>query len=394
MLELIFVSLALSGAAVASITDLKEGIIPNKISLTLLATGIIGHLAYNIYGLTTGTMDNLSLFILCIKNVAVIFAIGYIFWMMGGWAAGDVKEFMFLAALIPQYPLFLAKFFNPHFYPDASFTITLGNTIHRINILPYPFAITLLVNTFLAIFPFIFIYAGYVTITQLGISRMLEPLSEINDYVKKSIIFVGALVLITILGLPKILIILPLIILFLIEEKKAIALSSTPIILYILFGGQNIVSNLKNVLMNLIIIFLFLLIFDILWNSIKVLRKEALQKNIMITNLEEGMVIAEEIYRKDDKIIRDTRDLTEKIKEAIQKQDIDLLLKKPALIVNTTAAGIEESEIKTLQKMVKEGEIENRIRVKGAMPFAPIILLGLIISLTIGDLAYFISALI
>ncbi len=394
MIELIFVLIALFGATIASITDLKEGIIPNKLSFSLLAIGILGHLVYNLYGLFQGTMNDLSLFILCIENVAIIFVIGYIFWIMGGWSAGDTKIFMFLAALIPQYPLFLNRYFTPKFYPDAFFSIQVGSAAHRINILPYPFAITMLVNTFLAIFPFIFIFSAYISITKLGLKRFLEPLDEIRDYVVKSLIFVSAITIIQALGLSKVLIIPIMIILFLIEEKKAIIASSFLIILYILFGGTDPVSGFRFIALNYIVIFIFLLVFDIFLNAFTVLRKEALQKEVKITSLEEGMVVAENIYRENDKIVRDSRGLTDKIKEAIEKKDIEIILKKRTLLVNTSAAGITESEIKTLQTLVEKEEMEDKVKIKNAMPFAPIILLGLIISLTIGDLASYISLLI
>jgi len=394
MIELIFVLIALFGATIASITDLKDGIIPNKLSFSLLAIGILGHLTYNIYGLVQGTMSDLSLFILTIENVVIIFVIGYIFWMLGGWSAGDTKIFMFLAALIPQYPSLLKRYFTPKFYPKTVLPIQIGNIAHRINIMPYPFAITLLVNTFLAIFPFIFIFSAYISITKLGLKRFLEPLDEIKDYVVKSLIFIGAITIIKALSLSKILIIPILIILFLIEEKKAIIASSILIILYLLFGGIDLASGFIFIAINYVVIFILLLVFDIFLNAFTVLRKEALQKEVTITALEEGTVVAEDIYRENDKIVRDIRGLTGKIKEAIEKKDIEIMLKKHTLLVNTGAAGITKSEIKTLQTLVENGEMEDIVKIKNAMPFAPIILLGLIISLTIGDLASYISLLI
>ncbi len=394
MIELIFVLIALFGATIASITDLKEGIIPNKLSFSLLAIGILGHLTYNLYSLFQGTMSDLSLFVLTIENVAIIFVIGYIFWRLGGWSAGDTKIFMFLAALIPQYPIFLKRYFTPKFYPEAFIPIQIGSAAHRINILPYPFAITLLVNTFLAIFPFIFIFSAYISITKLGLKRFLEPLDEIRDYAVKSLIFIGAIAIIQALGLSKILIIPILIILFLIEEKKAIIVSAFLIILYSLFGGTDPASGFRFIALNYIVIFILLLVFDIFLNAFTVLRKEALQKEVKITSLEEGMVVAENIYRENDKIVRDSRGLTDKIKEAIEKKDMEIILKKHTLLVNTSAAGITESEIKTLQTLVEKEEMEDKVKIKNAMPFAPIILLGLIISLTIGDLASYISLLI
>lgn len=392
MLDLVFVLIALFGAVAASITDLREGIIPNKLSMPLIVIGIVGHLISNLYGLSTGVMTDFSLFLVCLKNVGLIFAVGYVFWILGGWSAGDVKEFMFLAALIPQYPLFLSRYFNPRFFPEVSIHISKG-FIGKVNIFPYPFIISLLVNTFLSILPFIFIFSVYISITKIGPKAFLEPLNEVRDYSKKSIIFVGALVIVSILGISKIWIIPLLLMLYLIEERKGIIISTLISIIYILIGGDNIINSLIFVIQNLIIIFLILLVFDLFLNSFKVLKKEALEREIKITSLKEGMVIADQIYREKGKIVRDERGIKEKIKDAIEKKDIDILKKRP-LIANTTAAGIDKKELKTLIDLVKEEELEDRIRIKRAMPFAPIILLGLIITLTIGDLAFYISMLL
>lgn len=371
MLDSIFALIAIFGAVIASITDLKGGVIPNRLSFSLLAIGIGGHFAYNLYGIINGTMSDYSLFLLCLKNVALIFVIGYLFWMLGGWSAGDVKEFLFLAALVPQYPLLLHRYFNP--------------------VLPvYPFALTILVNTFLSIFPFIFVYSIYASFTRRGIERFLEPLYSAGGYVKDSIIIAASVAIVTALDLPKIFILILIVILFRMGRKAGLMLSALFLLTFALTGSGGIAAKLGFLIKLFIGIFLFLLIFELFWNSLKVLRKEALQEEIKITSLEEGMVIAEEIYRDDGRVIRDDRDLFEKLKDAMDKKSLDGLKKKP-LIVNTTAAGASIEEIDALKRLVEDGEMEDRVRIKRSMPFAPVILLGLIVSLIFGDLALYIS---
>ncbi len=49
MFEIVFVSLAVIGAVIASITDIKKGIIPNRLTFSLVGIGIIGNLVYGIY---------------------------------------------------------------------------------------------------------------------------------------------------------------------------------------------------------------------------------------------------------------------------------------------------------------------------------------------------------
>ncbi|MEE8402142.1 MAG: prepilin peptidase, partial [Candidatus Hydrothermarchaeaceae archaeon] len=153
MIEELFVFLALAGAVLASITDMRSGIIPNRLTFTLIAVGIFGYLAY---GLLTG---DFFLFGASLKSLAVMFVAGYLFWMLGAWSAGDAKEFLFIAALVPAYPAFLYGTFNP----------TLAY---------YPFVITVFINTFLSIFPFIFIYSLYISLEKKLASRFMEPLKN------------------------------------------------------------------------------------------------------------------------------------------------------------------------------------------------------------------------
>jgi preflagellin peptidase FlaK len=83
---MIFTLLALAGAIVASYTDLKSGIIQNKLTFTLIVVGILGHLILKgrtiVWPLASG--------------IVLIFILGYGFWFIGGWSAGDAKEFLFL----------------------------------------------------------------------------------------------------------------------------------------------------------------------------------------------------------------------------------------------------------------------------------------------------------
>lgn len=51
------------------------------------------------------------------------------------------------------------------------------------------------------------------------------------------------------------------------------------------------------------------------------------------------------------------------------------------------AAGLRGEEIETLRELVAQGKIRDEFRIRRGMPFAPAILIGLMVSLLIGDLA-------
>lgn len=97
-IPLITTIIAIAACLYASYSDLKRGIIPNKLTFPLIGVGIILN---GIYALMIGEIWYI---IICLVVTGFIFVLGYIFWKLGAWAGGDVKLFTALAALLPFYP--------------------------------------------------------------------------------------------------------------------------------------------------------------------------------------------------------------------------------------------------------------------------------------------------
>jgi len=115
--------------------------------------------------------------------------------------------------------------------------------------------------------------------------------------------------------------------------------------------------------------------------------KEALQDDYKINELKEGMISAYNLYQKGDEVYYDDKSFFDKIGEAVKTGDIFLLsAPKGKLLVSTLAAGLKNEDIELLKKLSSEGKISDTFRVKKGVPFAPSILIGLVISLLIGDL--------
>ncbi len=364
MIEELFVFLALGGAVIASITDIRSGIIPNKLTFTLIAVGIFGYLAYGIL------TDDLAPFLASLKSISTIFVVGYIFWMLGAWSAGDAKEFMFIAALIPAYPAFLYSTFNP-------------------TIAGYPFVLTVFINTFLSIFPFIFLYSLYVAMEKGLFFRFVEPLKNLKGYIETSFVLVGAISIskfagmwiefdsLWILALPALLL------LYKIPRKYRISLSAAGILVYVYPLSELWYSRASFIFTYFVIMLLFIVTIRLLLNSINVIRKEALIEETKITDLEDGTIIAEEIYIRDGEVLRDNRSMIEKIKDAAKTGSYQAMFQKKG--VGTGAAGVTEKDIELLKEYVKNGKLEDRTNIKKSVPFAPVILAGLVISLMVGD---------
>lgn len=356
MVEELFVLLALGGAVVASITDIKSRIIPNKLTFSLIGIGIFGYL---VAGLFT---DNLMLFMASVKSLIVMFVAGYLFWMLGAWSAGDAKEFLFIAALIPMYPAFLLGTFNPA-------------------IASYPFIITVFINTFLAIFPIVFIYSLYLSVKKKIIFKFTEPLKEIKKFIEMSFVVTGAIAVSTFFP-SKILVLVALVLLYRIQRNYRLSISALLVLAYIFLRGENIFSQVIFVFTNFAFVLLLMLLIRIVLSSINTVRKEALQEEVKITGLLDGDIIAEEIYTRQGEVIRDNRGMLEKIKDAAKTGAMDVLRKKG---VGTGAAGVTKKDIEILSGYVENGSLEDRVNLKKSMPFAPVIFVGLVISLVIGD---------
>lgn len=91
----------------------------------------------------------------------------------------------------------------------------------------------------------------------------------------------------------------------------------------------------------------------------------------------------------------DNKGIFEKLKDAITKGELSNLLTPPGkLLISNMAAGLTEENLKELKEMLKEGKIEDKFRVKKGVPFAPSILIGVIVSIFIGDLVLIIQKII
>jgi len=97
MIELVPAALAISAAIVASYTDLKSRIIPDKLTYPLILFGVFFHLVVGV------VKSDMALALSGLVGTALSFGIGYLLWLAGGWAGGDVKLFAAFGALIPSY---------------------------------------------------------------------------------------------------------------------------------------------------------------------------------------------------------------------------------------------------------------------------------------------------
>lgn len=123
----------------ATIFDVKTGIISNKLNFSLLIFGLISNLFLSVLS------TNIKYILCSIISMFVTYIVTLLFWKLKIWGGGDVKLLTAIATVIP-----------------------FGININFLNIYPqlsvYPFSFTVIINSILVAFPFLLIFTGYLVL--------------------------------------------------------------------------------------------------------------------------------------------------------------------------------------------------------------------------------------
>ncbi len=307
----------------------------------------------------------------------VIFILGYLFWKMGAWAGGDVKLFTALAALLCIYP------------PLINYQILNYQMPVYAN---YPFPFTLIINSILSMLPFLLIYVLYIAVKYKPhlLGELVSPVKNYRKNIILTLVITSAVTL-TIFIVPYLpfqVILISLILIYLISFVISKLPESFKLVLIAVVTVYALYQNIEVTITGIVVLFLSLSFVQIIRKLLTKVSKEALQDDYKINELKEGMIPAHNLYQSGDKIYYDDKSFFEKIKEAIKTGDISKIsTSRGKLLISTLAAGLKEEDIELLNKLSMEDKIPDTFKVKKGVPFAPSILIGLVISLLIGDLA-------
>lgn len=353
--------LALVTVFIANYTDLKDRIIPNKLTFPMIASGVVLYLGYGIY------RQDLIFAVKGGLGAGLTFSIGYGMWYVGGWAGGDVKLYTALGALLAGYSA-------P--YEGA----------------PYPFPITIFVNGIICIAPILIIYiiAKSIRTPEIG-GKIVEPIRDsLSTLLVAPFVIIGGSILgselAAFFGLSRIIqFILVIVFVFLIYR--------TPIKYRIpLALGANVYGVYLHsflVLKFLAMAFAVLLGIRLIIVVIRVVNREVLQEEISMGELKEGMIPAETIYEKDDEVERYESPGVKEIARRIFSDPRNFQLKPDwdkVLADSSLAAGVSRYQVGVLRRHVREGRLEDHIRIKKGFPFAPSFALGVPIAIFYGDI--------
>ncbi|RLF80798.1 transposase [Thermococci archaeon] len=360
-MELFLIGLGVMMGILTSYTDIKTGFVDDKHVFPIAGIGILYYLYYGII-----IKHDLFYAFSGLIGLGVGFLLGYLLYLMGGWASGDVVILMGYSALLP-YASSYAKVVPPY-------------------AVKYPLhSITLLFNSILAVFPFILFYSLAVLIIEKKTTRLKELFME--KWLKPfelAIWVSGAFVALRIVGdviPPQFgLLLWVMTILILARLQKAGDVIGLLLLAYGMFKTPEIIySYLK-----LAVVFYA---FKIFFSLVKVLREEVLTKKVSVSELKEWDILGEWIYEKDNQIYRDRESSFDKLVRAFKTFNLNALrVNYERLIASPTAEGLTKEDIEKLKALVNEGKLEDEFLVRNAMPFAPALFLGFLISVFYGDL--------
>jgi preflagellin peptidase FlaK len=308
-IPLITVIIAIAACIYASYTDLKRGIIPNKLTFPLIAIGIVLN---GIYAFMIGEF----LFILvCVVVTGVIFGLGYLFWKMGAWAGGDVKLFTALAALIP---------FNPFLVNYQIFQVPFP--VEGI----YPFPLTVIINSILSILPFLLIYVFYVVAKDKSylMGELTAPLKNYKKNIVLTLVITSA-VNITLFVTQQLrlqIIIISLILIYLLSLLISKLPNRVKAVLVSLVTVAALFYNFQITIVSMVVLFISIIILEVVRKLLTSVSKEALQDDIPLDKLSEGMIPAYNMYQQDDdEIYVDDKSFTDKLTESFKTRDPSML---------------------------------------------------------------------
>ena len=336
-----YAAVAVFGLLAASYTDLKERIVPNELSFGLLFIGLGLHVMESV------SASSFTPLLMSLGGAAIAFVFSLFIYKAGAWAGGDVKLFTAMGALLP---LPIGGFLSPA--PIYEFPL-------------FPFMI--LINSVLVAFPFIMLYVFWKTFMEEKLRAEFKTM--IKQTITKGLIFAGSLFglssMLVLAGLSQ-LISLPILfgIAFLPDKMRKF-------LAFILFlVGFAISSDLSAFAFLLSLGMLIGGFFEALTHGLRALKKE-----VPIDKLSEGMIAAELVYVKEGKAKKLERSWLEKLRSPILPETV---------VSDLSAAGLSVEQITQLKKLhVKT------LLVKESIPMIPILLLGGIVSLVVGDLAWY-----
>ncbi len=326
-----------------SYTDIKKGTIKNYSILLLVLVAILLNIFF--------TRSFISYPLASMINLAVAIIAGVVIWLAGLWSAADAKLFI-------------------------AFTLLLPVTVYKYSISYFP-GISILVNSFVPLFLVFFF--------QLMFKTSFKEKKEISsELIEPRFIFHLLLAMLALMSISYgisyvfkisidyfLTVIILFAILWLVEQKFKLRLDYfflAVIILSLVFLHELILTLsffLNWIIFSCVILFIFFLIH---------LSRFVYTQSVKLTELKEGMIPAEMIFRRGEKYF----------KKSISFVTLLILLRerstaKPLFGYNPD--GIKSKDIKRVLSLYREKKLPfDKIKICKTIPFAPVLFLGVLLT--------------
>ncbi|WP_455645845.1 prepilin peptidase [Methanosphaera sp.] len=353
LIKILGIVIIVTCCIIATYTDVKWSIIPNKLTLTTILIGLI--LVSTYYFL----INSFNLFYYI--SVIVTFIISYILWYLGVWAGGDVKLLTAISTLfIPEFldiiPQYSIGFLHLPFY------FLEGN-------IP---SLWVIVNSIISVLPLIVMIMFYIILKRKSfLIKELKKTIKINEGMFNLTLLIIIYTLIDLIHVDNILLKLGFMFIFLFlmnkffkENKPVIILSTIVVLLFEFING-----NLLIFLSQFIVVEYIIIIRHIMKNK---LFNKVFTDYYDVNCLNEGMILSYNLCRKNNSYYFKDLSLFGKLNN------------NDEVIIYSNAAGLENKDISLLKKLNKNNYIEN-VPIKKGIPFAPFILMGVMLTLFFGN---------
>ncbi len=360
--------ISLIGLIIATFTDFKERIIPNKLTYSLVAMGV------GLHAVQAFVENDMMILGFSVFSLGFAFVLSFLLYKMGVWAGGDVKLMAALGALNP---------FNFGVLRDA-----LGLNLELFSSLALPvFPLSLIIASVFSMLPYgVLITAGGIA-KNPGVGR--EFISRMGgkavQFAVISALVAGAGAVIGHLGLTPWLVLPVLLAAVFLPKLAKWALAA--IVFVFAFT-----VDLNLAIQNFLVVFLPLLVLYSLIKLYSLGKEKVLKKKIRITELEEGMISGETFVKREEKIGRAEQFTIGNIIKYVANNNAKALpglIQPKGMVVSSLAArGVTDEEIELLKGAVKRGEIKDEISIKLSAPFVPAMLIGYLALQLTGDLIW------
>lgn len=346
MFQWLIVLYGIAAGIYASYTDIKENIIENRLILSLILVGAIGHL-YFIFNGTESLTFSLLVF-------GEYFGLAFVFYWLELIPSGDAKLYASLGFLIP-----------PNFY-------------RSLNVL-FPIS-TFTINCFLPLgigLMFVAIKNSSIKKTKKSLKRFFNP--KILGWILFRIFSLSGFVgfVLNLMRLRNPFLLSGFLIVGLMALIRRISISGK--ILYLPFFAFTVLMSFGNITNYLYSFLLGFLIYGTLRILVMDIANNSFIYEVNLENLKPGMIIADDIRKNNNK-----DEYEKKFLRMFSAFSPLFNLGNSDSIINMKNEGLRKEDIERLKELKEKGKIDfDTVKIHQTLPFAPFILLGFTISIII-----------